>query len=209
MIVLAATATVVVLAAVGVAGAFALSPKKKGAAEPAASTAAAQGTTSNPPDAKGTATPKAWPSHGGTPAGPGAPQPWQQQPGEQQPGGQQPAPQPAKPTTAPPPSGSKTMNQGTNYGRATGSVSWNGTSAKASGELFDTAQYDSNSWLRIAYRMNESGTWKLHYVQPDPYVNVSNGQRKSFSWSLTGQIKDVQWDVCSKRLDKTYCTGWR
>lgn len=37
---------------------------------------------------------------------------------------------------------------------------------------------------------------------------ISNGQSKTFSWSLSRPIKDVQWDVCSKRNGASYCSGW-
>jgi hypothetical protein len=97
----------------------------------------------------------------------------------------------------------------TNYAWARGSVSWNGTAGTASGRLQDTKQYDSHSWLRIAYRVDVGGVWKLHYAQPDPYVEVANGQYKDFEFSVGGPAKDVQWDVCSTRNDKTYCTGWK
>jgi hypothetical protein len=88
-------------------------------------------------------------------------------------------------------------------------VSWTGTSASASGQLHDTPQYESNSWVRIAYKIYESGGWKQRYAGPDPYIRAANGAYQDFSWSLSGPIQDVQWDLCSHRSGKTYCTGWR
>ncbi|GAA1307699.1 hypothetical protein Psi02_45510 [Planotetraspora silvatica] len=119
--------------------------------------------------------------------------------------------QPGSParTPPPPPSGSSTLDVSTNYAWARGSVSWNGTAGTASGRLQDTKQYESHSWLRVAYRVDVGGVWKLHYAQPDPYVEVSNGQYKDFEFSVGGPAKDVQWDVCSSRNDKTYCSGWK
>jgi serine/threonine protein kinase len=118
-------------------------------------------------------------------------------------------PDPPSPTPQAPPSGGSTLDIATNYAWARGSVSWNGTTATANGRLQDTQQYESHSWLRIAYRLNVGGTWKVRYAVPDPFVEVSNGQYKDFSFSVPGPVKDVQWDVCSNRLDKTYCTGWK
>jgi hypothetical protein len=209
IIVLAAAATVAVLAAVGVVGAGVISSNKDGDANTTPSAATGLGSTT-PHGATGPSSPAAPPAGGGAPAQPGAQQPGAPQAGAQQPGAQPPGAPPANPNPnpPPPPSGSKSMNVGNNYGRATGSVSWNGTTAKASGRLYDTAAHDSQSWLRIAYKLNVGGTWKQRYAQPDPYVTVANGQSKNFSWSLGGAIKDVQWDVCSKRDGKTYCAGW-
>ncbi|GII55860.1 hypothetical protein Pth03_42490 [Planotetraspora thailandica] len=120
-------------------------------------------------------------------------------------------PQQGAPSKAPepPPTGGSSMDTATNYAWARGSVSWNGTTASANGRLQDTRQYESHSWLRIAYRLNVGGVWKLRYVQPDPYVEVANGQYKDFTFRVSGPVKDVQWDVCSSRLDKTFCTGWK
>ncbi|GII42745.1 serine/threonine protein kinase [Planotetraspora phitsanulokensis] len=112
-------------------------------------------------------------------------------------------------TQPPLPSGGSTLDINTNYAWARGSVSWNGTAGTASGRLQDTKQYESHSWLRIAYRVHVGGVWKLRYAQPDPYVEVSNGQFKDFEFSVGGPAKDVEWDVCSSRNDKTYCTGWK
>ncbi|GII33383.1 serine/threonine protein kinase [Planotetraspora mira] len=126
----------------------------------------------------------------------------------EQPGSSQ---QPGSPPRTPPPlpSGGSTLDVSTNYAWARGSVSWNGTAGTASGRLQDTKQYESHSWLRIAYRVDVGGVWKLRYAQPDPYVEVSNGQYEDFEFSVGGPAKDVQWDVCSSRNDDTYCTGWK
>ncbi|WP_433442638.1 serine/threonine protein kinase [Nonomuraea sp. CA-141351] len=115
------------------------------------------------------------------------------------------------PSKTPPPevpAGGRPMNISTNYAWARGSVSWNGTVATANGQLQDTMQYESHSWVRIAYKAYVSGAWKVRYAQPDPYVNVSNGQSANISFSMNGPVKDVQWDLCSRRLEKTFCTGW-
>jgi serine/threonine protein kinase len=109
----------------------------------------------------------------------------------------------------PPPSGGHALNISTNYAWARGSVSWNGTTATASGRVQDTLQYESRSWLRIAYRKNVGGVWKVHYAERDPWAEVSNGEHADFEWSIGGPVKDVQWDLCSNRLGKTYCTGWK
>jgi hypothetical protein len=117
-------------------------------------------------------------------------------------------PQPGQ-APAPPPTGSATLDISNNYAWARGSVSWNGTMATANGQIQDTPQYDSRSWLRIAYSLNVNGTWKVQYAQPDPFTNVANGESKTFAFSIGGPVKDVQWDLCSQRLGKTYCTGWK
>jgi serine/threonine protein kinase len=118
--------------------------------------------------------------------------------------------QPGQPETpTPPPAGASTLDINTNYAWARGSVSWNGTTATANGQVQDTEQYDSRSWLRIAYKLDVNGTWKVQYGQPDPFTSVANGQSKTFSFSIGGPVKDVQWDLCSNRLGKTYCTGWK
>ncbi|SNS42759.1 Serine/threonine protein kinase [Streptosporangium subroseum] len=109
----------------------------------------------------------------------------------------------------PPPSGGHAVNISTNYAWARGSVSWNGTTATASGSAQDTKQYESRSWLRIAYRKNVGGVWKVHYAERDPWAEVSNGEHTDFEWSIGGPVKDVQWDLCSNRSGKTYCTGWK
>jgi serine/threonine protein kinase len=146
---------------------------------------------------------------------PQAPQPGQNPtPGANAPANPNPNPsagtqQPGPPAQPAPPTGGANLDISTNYAWARGSVSWNGTTATANGQVQDTQQYDSHSWVRIAYRLNINGTWKVQYAQPDPYTNVSNGQSKTFSFSVGGPVKDVQWDLCSSRLDKTYCTGWR
>src|SRR5262249_50984472 len=106
----------------------------------------------------------------------------------------------APPGAPAPPAGGSTLDISTNYAWARGSVSWNGTQATANGTVQDTTQYDSKSWLRIAYRLNVDGVWKVRYAQPDPFVSVSNGENKEFRFSLPGPIKDVQWDLCSNRL---------
>jgi hypothetical protein len=205
VIVVVAAAAVVILATVGVVvGARAVSSNDDGDANNTPSAVVGLGSTSPPRGSTGPSRPAAAPTGGGPQRQPGPPQGGAQQPGTQPPGTP-----PAKPNPPPPPSGGSSLNIGTNYGRATGSVSWNGTTAKASGRLFDTDQYDSQSSLRIAYKLNVGGSWKVRYAQPDPYVAVSNGQSKDFSWSLGGAIKDVQWDVCSKRSGTTYCTGWK
>jgi hypothetical protein len=72
-----------------------------------------------------------------------------------------------------------------------------------------TDLYDSHSYLRIAYRMWVNGEWKLQYAQPDPYLNVANGAYGTIKWSLAGPVKDVEWDLCSFRVDHTDCTGWK
>jgi len=109
----------------------------------------------------------------------------------------------------PPPSGGHALSISTNYAWARGSVSWNGTTATASGSAQDTKQYESHSWLRIAYRKNVGGVWKVHYAERDPWAEVSNGEHADFEWSIGGPVKDVQWDLCSNRSGKTYCTGWK
>jgi serine/threonine protein kinase len=109
----------------------------------------------------------------------------------------------------PPPSGGHALNISTNYAWARGSVSWNGTTATASGRVHDTPQYESRSRLRIAYRKNVGGVWKIHYAERDPWAEVSNGEHADFEWSIGGPVKDVQWDLCSNRSGKTYCTGWK
>lgn len=116
---------------------------------------------------------------------------------------------PAPSRTAPeisPGGGSKDIR--TNYAWAKGSVSWNGKEATASGQLHDTPQRESRSWVRIAYKIYVSGAWKTRYAQPDPQVNAGNGQYAGISFSMSGPIKDVQWDLCSEREGKSYCTGW-
>jgi hypothetical protein len=120
-----------------------------------------------------------------------------------------PAPIVAPPVTSKPPdAGQKQMDIATNYAWARGSIAWNGTTATATGQVHDTVQYDSHSWLRIAYKLLVDGVWKQQYVQPDPYVNVANGAFGTVTWSLGGPVKDVQWDLCSSRTGPPYCTGW-
>jgi hypothetical protein len=101
------------------------------------------------------------------------------------------------------------MDISTNYAWAHGSITWNGKMATATGQLHDTDQRDSHSYLRIAYRIWVNGEWKLQYAQPDPYLNVANGAYGTIKWSLAGPVKDVEWDLCSFRVDHTDCTGWK
>ncbi|MBO0867915.1 MAG: hypothetical protein J2P15_05065, partial [Micromonosporaceae bacterium] len=118
-------------------------------------------------------------------------------------------PPPPSPVPTTPAVGSATFNLGTNYGRATGSASWNGTTATSSGSIVDTARYPSSSYLRISYQLLVNGAWQLRYAQPDPYVSVADGTSKTFKFSLNGPIKDVKWNVCSLRTGTTYCTGFQ
>ncbi|MFD0745827.1 hypothetical protein ACFQ1L_31355 [Phytohabitans flavus] len=203
---LAAVATLVVLSSAGVVTARALSTEDPGTGIPSKNVAAPSPTPTTPARTAGPPSASPAPPQPGRPAASPAPA----QPDKPQASSRQPAPTtPARPNTPQIASSTKSMNVAQNYGRAQGSVSWDGTSAQANGRLVDAAANESQSWLRIAYQIYEGGTWKTRYVQPDPYATVANGQGANFSWSRSGPIKDVQWDVCSKRNGTTYCTGWK
>ena len=211
--VVAVAAGALVLAAIGVGGLVHVLSGRGPAAGTAA--AATQGAT---PPATGAdvLSPGTMPSTSitdstaaaATPSAPVTGRPVPSAPGPPAPPPRQTGGQPAKPKPPPGPSGGSNLDISTSYARATGSVSWNGSGASSHGTISDGTGTSSHSWVRIAYRVNTGGVWKLHYASPDPYLTVTNGQSRSFSWSVGGPVEDVQWDLCSKPSGKSYCTGW-
>lgn len=105
---------------------------------------------------------------------------------------------------------SRDLNISTNYAWARGYVNWSGISwAETQVTIHDTPQLPSNSWLRIAYKTYSGGAWHQHYLQPDPILKVGNGGSDTYYKYFNGPVKDVWWDLCSKRNGTTYCTGWK